>query len=178
MSRDGGFQVGDRSTRTLFDPCLIRAYQRAGLGVIVAWDAIVDASWLRGERVTLEDALLPLPYRIRIPTVREALTEAGLLDEEGRIRAQSWASWFVPANDRREARRESGRRGGLAAHLKPSPSSATSEALALLEASSTDALPDRTDRTDRPSVLTKKVTQKPDEWRVPIGSVEPSRAAS
>jgi hypothetical protein len=152
MSRDEGFQVGDRSTRTLYDTRLVRAYRQAGPGVVIAWDAVLDASWAKGERVTLEDAVLPLPYRLALLKVRAALCEAGLLDKDGRIREASWKVWFLPAHDRREARRESGRRGGLAAHSKPSPSEADSEALALLEASSSVALPDRTDRTDRPSV--------------------------
>jgi len=110
MSRNGGFEVGDRSTRTLHDSRLIRAYQVAGLGAVVAWDAIVDASWAQGERVTLEEALLDLPFRVKVAAVRAALTEFGLLDSEGRIREESWATWFLPVYQRREDHREAARR--------------------------------------------------------------------
>ena len=106
MSRDCGFEVGDRSTRTLYDTRLLRAYKVAGLGVVVAWDAIVDESWAKGERVTIEDALLPLPYVIDVQAVTDALRTEGLLDADGRIRDASWAAWFEVANARRETKRE------------------------------------------------------------------------
>ena len=62
MSRDAGFQIGDRSTRTLYDVRLVRATRKAGLAAIVAWDAIVDASWESGCRVGFDDAVDTLPY--------------------------------------------------------------------------------------------------------------------
>ena len=106
MSRDCGFEVGDRSTRTLYDTRLLRAYKVAGLQVVVAWDAIVDESWAKGERVTIEDALLPLPYAIDVAVVADALRAEGLLDTEGRIRDASWSAWFEVANARRTTKRE------------------------------------------------------------------------
>ena len=109
MSRDCGFEVGDRSTRTLYDTRLIRAYKLAGLGAVVAWDAIVDESWAQGQRVGIEDALLPLPYQLDAEAIRDALTTAGLLDAEGRIREDSWDDWFVPAETRRRSKREKDR---------------------------------------------------------------------
>jgi hypothetical protein len=106
MSRDCGFEVGDRSTRTLYDTRLLRAYKVAGLQVVVAWDAIVDESWAKGERVTIEDALLPLPYVVDVQAVTDALRAVELLDAEGRIRDASWSAWFETANARRATKRE------------------------------------------------------------------------
>jgi hypothetical protein len=106
MSRDGGFQVGDRSSRTLYDVRLVRATRKAGLAVIVAWDAIVDASWEAGCRVPFDDAIDTLPYDLGDSvSIKAALTSVGLL-EDGLIREDSWASWFGIADERREAKRE------------------------------------------------------------------------
>lgn len=107
MSRDGGFSIGDRSTRTLYDVRLVRATRKAGLGAIVAWDAVVDASWAAGERVTFDDAVDTLPYDLGdTSAIRAALTAVALLDDDGLIRIESWASWFGVADERREAKRE------------------------------------------------------------------------
>jgi len=106
MSRDGGFQVGDRSSRTLYDVRLVRATRKAGLAVVVAWDAIVDASWEAGERVPFDDAIDTLPYDLGDSmSIKAALTSVGLL-EDGLIREDSWTNWFGAAEDRREAKRE------------------------------------------------------------------------
>jgi hypothetical protein len=148
MSRDDGFPIGDRSTRTLYDPRLVRAYRKAGLGALVAWDAITDASWAQGDRVTLEDALLPLPYELDIAALREALCDAGLLDDEGRIRDSSWDHWFGPAYDRREARRETGRLGGLRARGQRS----YSDAKALLQQHNSTSTPVRPSVPSVPTV--------------------------
>jgi hypothetical protein len=107
MSRDGGFGIGDRSTRTLYDVRLVRATRKVGLGAIVAWDAIVDASWAAGDRVTFDDAVDTLPYDLGdTAPIRAALEAVCLLDSDGLIRPESWASWFGVADDRREAKRE------------------------------------------------------------------------
>ena len=107
MSRDGGFSIGDRSSRTLYDVRLVRAYRQVGLAAIVAWDAVVDASWEAGERVTFDDAVDTLPYDLGdSDAVRAALVSVSLLDDEGLIRCESWSSWFGVADDRREAKRE------------------------------------------------------------------------
>lgn len=107
MSRDAGFQIGDRSTRTLYDVRLVRATRKAGMALIVAWDAIVDASWESGCRVAFEDAVDTLPYDLGdTAAIRLALTDVGLLDSDGLIREPSWASWFGVADDRRESKRE------------------------------------------------------------------------
>lgn len=115
MSRGAGFPIGDRSTRTLYDVRLIRAARRAGPAAVIAWDAIVDASWEAGCRVAFDDAVDPLPYDMTDSTeIRAALVSVGLLDTAGLIREESWGNWFLPAYERREKCRETGRRGGLA----------------------------------------------------------------
>ena len=107
MSRDGGFSVGDRSSRTLYDVRLVRATRRAGLAAIVAWDAVVDASWEAGQRVVFDDAIDTLPYDLGDTiSIRAALTAVGLLGDDGLIREESWASWFGVADERRESKRE------------------------------------------------------------------------
>ena len=107
VSRDAGFDVADRATRTLYDPLIVKAYRKAGLAAVVAWDAIVDASWAAGHRVTFEDATLPLPYDLGTNgAVQSVLQEVGLLDGDGMIRASSWEGWFGAADERRAAARE------------------------------------------------------------------------
>ena len=69
-----------------------------------------------------------------------ALREAGLLDDENRIPQRSWDSWFGPANERREQRREAGRLGGTLSR----PKQRLSDAEAALEQRLSDAEPVRT----------------------------------
>jgi hypothetical protein len=99
--------VRDRSTRTLFDVRVVRAYRLAGPAAVIAWDAIVDASWEAGERVPLADALDSLPYQLGdAEELGAALRRVGLLDSDGLIRAEAWADWYGTAAARREASRE------------------------------------------------------------------------
>lgn len=112
MSRDAGFGVADRATRTLYDPLLVRAYRKAGLAAIVAWDAIVDASWAAGRRVCFDDAILPLPYDLGDEdALRAVMVDVGLLDADGFVRESSWEGWFGAARDRRSAARRGGVEG-------------------------------------------------------------------
>jgi hypothetical protein len=185
MSRDGGFEVGDRSTATLSDTRLIRAVAIAGPWTVPAWDAIVDASWSKGERVTLDDAVLRLPsvYRpliAKLDVYRDALRTVGLLDGDSRIRQESWAVWFDPANQRREAKRkrdrDRARRAADERWRNESDSPADRERPA--------GGPYATDRADptepiRPTVPIRpnKGNQQPDEWFSDFGRVDPAGAA-
>jgi hypothetical protein len=129
MSRDAGFPIGDRSTRTLHDIRLIRAIRAAGLGALAAWDAVLDASWAAGERVPLEDAVDALAFDIGdLEPIRAALVKHGLLEEDGLIRSSSWEAWFTVAAERRKAARMKSALGGLRARGARSPE----EALSLL----------------------------------------------
>jgi hypothetical protein len=102
--------------------------------VVIAWDAILDASWGAGDRISFHDAVDPLPYDLGdTAALQEALTAEGLL-VGGYIREESWASWFTPAWERREVRRRSGTLGGLRSHgARP-----IEEAVAMLEARDSD----------------------------------------
>ena len=156
MSRDGGFEVGDRSTRTLYDTRLVRAYRIAGLAAVVAWDAIVDESWAKGQRVTIEDALLPLPYEIDAGAVSAALQTVGLLDNAGYIREDSWDTWFAPAHARREAKRERDR-----AYAKKAAAvrwDASSDTLPSRERVVSESLGTRMPPSVRPSVRTDRLS--------------------
>jgi general stress protein YciG len=74
--------------------------------------ATLLASWRQGARVTVIEAV-PVWLDPDAELVA-ALVDARLLDKSGRIPPRSWKGWFGPAWDRREVRRESGRKGGQA----------------------------------------------------------------
>lgn len=113
MSRDDGFTVADRDVGLLSDPKVIRAYRRLGFAAVVAFEAVVDASWEAGYRVTLEEAMLRLPYDFGDWTaVTETLLAEGLIGDDGLVMDESWERWFRPAWERRENRRRSGAIGG------------------------------------------------------------------
>jgi hypothetical protein len=123
MSRSEGFPIADVDVGILDDPkvrALVRSTKDEALvaRAMVAYMAVVTGSWGRGERVTLEDAV-PL-WINSVEDLAERLASVGLLDAEGRIPERSWESWFRPAWDRREERRESGRKGGYAKHRNQS----------------------------------------------------------
>jgi hypothetical protein len=85
--------------------------------VFTVYLAVLAASWKAGERVSLDDAwpvLLPFDEEVSV-----ALRDCGLLDSRGRIAARAWRSWYAPAFERRERRRQSGSLGGHAAHGLP-----------------------------------------------------------
>jgi hypothetical protein len=123
MSRSEGFPIADVDVGVLDDP-KVRALARSTRDealvarAIVAYLSVVTSSWGRGERVTLEDAV-PL-WITGTEDLAGRLAAVGLLDSEGRIPERAWESWFMPAWDRREERRESGRKGGYAKHRNQS----------------------------------------------------------
>jgi hypothetical protein len=113
--RPDGFPVADVDVRILLDARVLRAVRSAGADAVVAYIAVLTASWADGERVLAGEAIDALP-RVYIgdpDAVVAALVDVGLLDSSGRIPAATWDSWFGPAADRREGRRERGRAGGL-----------------------------------------------------------------
>jgi hypothetical protein len=118
MSRDDGFDVADVATGHLDDP-KVRALWRAlapdqdRMGrALTLHLATLLASWRQGCRVTVSEAV-PVWLNPDAELVA-ALVDARLLDRTGRIPPRSWKGWFGPAWERRELRRESGRKGGQA----------------------------------------------------------------
>lgn len=158
MSRDDGFTVADMDTTFFADPKIRNLWRMLGdesrmARAVVLYLATVLESWRSGRRVLVTDSApvwLPLD-----PELVEALKAAKLLDSSGRLPIRSWKSWHDPAQMRRDARRESGRLGGLRAKGQRSYSDAT----ALLQRPDSDGVAKphptvpsvRTDRTVRPS---------------------------
>ena len=140
MSRDDGFNIADVSTSQLDDPKFRALWRRlkdqpAMCEAIASYHAIILESWANGDRVTADEAV-PVWLTPSLD-VLAAMVAVGLLDAEHRIPEHAWESWYRPAYKRREERRESGRKGGLAKAANARPSTATAEP----EHSQSSALP-------------------------------------
>jgi hypothetical protein len=146
MSRDGGFTRADVDTGMLDDPKfrkLGQLHPDLFVSSVVAYLAVLLASWRAGNRAALDEAW-PLLLAAD-PAVADALREVRLLDARQRIPARVWRSWFQPAFERREKRRENASAGGRAAHGLPrKPPGANG---ATVEQQSTDSRPDRSHPT-------------------------------
>lgn len=119
MSRDGGFPIADLDVGLLDDPkvrTLVRSTRDEAIVArcMVAFIAVILASWRQGERVTLDEAA-PL-WLTGLDDLAERLRDAGLLDADGRVPEKSWIGWFGPASDRRATRRFEGAVNGLVSH--------------------------------------------------------------
>lgn len=119
MSRDDGFAIADVDTGLLSDPKVLRLVRRARAEdapvdipatALLLYVSLVLSSWEAGERLAFDDGL-PAWWIDDGLHYQTALTNAGLLDAEGRIPEASWESWFGPARDRRDAARTAGREG-------------------------------------------------------------------
>jgi len=147
MSREDGFSIADVDTSMLDDPKFRTLWRRlrgrAAMGqAVTVYLAAVLESWRSGERSTADDAAPTWLGDVSGPVA--ALSAVGLLDEAGKVPEHAWLSWFVPAFDRREARRAAGSIGGQ--HK-------ASNARASLQQSPSGALPVRPSvRSDRPAV--------------------------
>lgn len=116
MSRDDGFAIADVSTSLYSHPRVVALARLLRDGTqtaahVAIFEAVLLASWGAGRRLTLDEAC-PAWWLDPVDELRANLQAVGLLDSEARIPDDSWASWFEPAFERREARRESGRLGG------------------------------------------------------------------
>jgi hypothetical protein len=116
MSRDDGFAIADISTALYSHPRVVALARRLRDGSqtavhVAMFNAVLLASWAAGRRLTVDEACPPW-WIDTLDDVRANLQAVGLLDDEARIPDESWESWFTPAFERREARRESGRLGG------------------------------------------------------------------
>jgi hypothetical protein len=118
MSREDGFSTADVDPGLMHDPKMIalaRQAHDAGLTMscVGLYLATLLASWRDGDRVSIEDAA-PAWWSDPIDPFRARLEDVGLLDADGCVPPHAWDAWFGPARDRRELRREAGRRGGEA----------------------------------------------------------------
>jgi hypothetical protein len=117
MARDDGFAIADVSTAIIHDTkfgSLYRVLKDPGqqARAFTIYVATVTGSWAAGQQVTADDVI---PWWMDDPAPALAgLVQVGLLDADHRIPDHAWASWFGPAWERREAKREGGRRGGQA----------------------------------------------------------------
>jgi hypothetical protein len=134
MPRDQGFAVADTDTGLHNDPkikLLWRLVRRPAAmnAAMTLYESVRLASWDAGDRVSAGDAA---PFWMTdVSAAQMALTEAGLLDDEGFIPVHAWEGWFGPANERREQRREAGRLGGQRSRrsdAEPSPERRSSAA--------------------------------------------------
>jgi hypothetical protein len=146
MSREDGFDVADVATGHLDDP-KVKALWRALAPdqdrmsrALMLHVATLLASWRQGSRVTVTEAV-PV-WLDPDPELVAALVDARLLDKTGRIPPRSWKGWFGPAWERREVRRESGRKGGQASGKRR---------LSVAEPDRPSGRSVRTVRQDRPS---------------------------
>jgi len=170
MSRDDGFDVADVATGHLDDPKVKALWRELAPDqarmsrALMLHFATLLASWRQGCRVTVDEAV-PVWLAPDAELVT-ALVAVRLLDRTRRIPARSWKGWFGPAWERREARRESGRLGGLRARGKRS----LADALHTLDSganSGATATPHLTGRpsgrpsvpSDRPSVNARETVQ-------------------
>lgn len=117
MSRDDGFPVADVDSAYFEDSKMRDLWQRVHDPDLMARAVVLHAatllgSWRQGERITVGQAT-PL-WMVTDGELVDHLRVVKLLDRGGKIPATSWTKWFGPAYGRREARRESGRIGGLA----------------------------------------------------------------
>ena len=117
MSREDGFGIADVDVALLDDAKvrqLVRSTRDEGVAArcLIGYTAVLLASWRQGQRVTLDDAA-PL-WLTDLDDLAARLRAARLLDDERRIPEKPWTGWFGPAWERREERREAGRKGGYA----------------------------------------------------------------
>ena len=118
MSRDDGFTIADLDTTLYADPKIVALARRLRDSVqtaahVALFEALLLGSWGAGHRITLEEAL-PAWWLDPVDEIRANLQAVGLIGRDGRIKDRAWQAWFTPAWKRREARRESGRKGGQA----------------------------------------------------------------
>lgn len=116
MNREDGFAIADVDVGLFHDQKVLtlarrlRDEGRTAVAVALYLNLILE-SWSAGDRVTLDEAL-PAWWIEPPDSIRADLRAVGLIDDESRIPTDAWTSWFIPAFNRRERRRESGAEGG------------------------------------------------------------------
>lgn len=116
MNREDGFPIADIDVGLLHDQKILALARRLRdeqqtAATITLYLGLLLESWAAGDRLALDDCL-PGWWLGPVEEVRDHLNAVGLIDDEYRIPVDPWTSWFVPAYDRREKRRQSGAEGG------------------------------------------------------------------
>lgn len=116
MNREDGFPIADVDVGLFHDQKVLALSrrlrdERQTATHIALYLNLVLESWAAGDRVQLDEAL-PAWWVDSPDEIRGELQAVGLIDDESRLPDDAWTSWFVPAWDRREKRRQSGAEGG------------------------------------------------------------------
>lgn len=113
--REAGFRSADIASDLFGDPKvkrLGREYPHLFAEAMVVYLAVLLDSWRSGSRVTADDSWpLQLPAEHH-DEILAALSTVGLIDRKNLIPSKAWASWFGPAQDRKQQRIDAGRLGG------------------------------------------------------------------
>ncbi len=172
MNREDGFPIADIDVGLFHDPkviALVRAVkdERCAMVHLGLYQSLVLASWGAGDRLVLDEAL-PAWWMGDVEPTRAALLAAKLIDAESRVPVASWESWYVPAYDRREKRRQSGAEGGRRSWQSRSDKRRRSTA---------EGTPNPSDRpADRPTDRPAGRTATPPNGQGAVGDVPPKLA--
>jgi hypothetical protein len=109
MSRDG-FTIADIDTTLMSDPKVVALARRhrdplKTAAAVAPYVGLLLASWRAGKRLTLEESA-PAWFIDHLDLWADDLAAVGLIDGERRAHEHAWRSWFVPADTRREDKRE------------------------------------------------------------------------
>lgn len=116
MNREDGFPIADLDVGLFHDQKVVALARQLrderGTAVAVAvYVNLVLESWAAGDRLMLDETL-PAWWFEPVDDIRAQLYAVALIDDESRIPTDAWTSWYVPAFNRREKRRQSGAEGG------------------------------------------------------------------
>jgi hypothetical protein len=107
VSRESGFPIADIDVGILRDVKMRRLRQHVPAedvpATMLLYLAVLLSSWEEGARLSVDEADSPVeatPERVA------ALKAAKLIDDDGRVPEHAWASWFLPAWRRRNAKRK------------------------------------------------------------------------
>jgi hypothetical protein len=153
MNREDGFPIADLDVGLFHDPKVIALSRRIRdegqtATYVALYVALVLQSWEAGDRVTLDDAL-PAWWQGTADDCRAALQAVDLIDAESRLPIGAWTSWYIPAFNRREKRKESGAEGGRRSWQSRRDKRSRSDASPTLNPSDTPAVRP-SDGQDRP----------------------------
>lgn len=151
MSRDVGFRTADIDVGILDDPkvrALVRSTRDEAIVArcLVAYVAVLMASWEHAERISLEDAAPA--WLTGLDDLRGRLAKVQLVDEEGRVVERAFDAWVGPALERQASFRERWRRAN---DRRRKPDSDSTDAVPRGDSDSTDAVPGPTGRQAGPS---------------------------